>query len=281
MGIPQTVHGVTTLPLQVFVCCDAEDMEREFQQAAMNRVIDKYANCISLFVTVPPPPLSSRMHPTLSSALTNGAKEGFEDNFVNDLPAAGEDVRVGEGGVEDLQDQIEAQNNSEQDGDAGRASMGGDGGGGGDGVTGDAGGASERGNGTGGGGGDGTTGDAARAGEGGDGGGGGGDGGNGTTSIKGVVTPEGVAGSEGVGEENTGTGDDVASGRNAGIGGVSPDERARSREEKETGGSSAEDTRGGQGSEGSGGGEVTQDLDGASVRPKRPLQRSEHVFYAV
>ena len=65
------------------MCCDAEDLERNFQESAMNRVIDKYANSITLFVTVPPP-----APPRPAQPLTNGAQEGFQDNFV-DKPSKG------------------------------------------------------------------------------------------------------------------------------------------------------------------------------------------------
>ena len=40
----------------MFVCCDAEDYTRGFQSSEMYRIIDKHANSILLFVTVPPPP---------------------------------------------------------------------------------------------------------------------------------------------------------------------------------------------------------------------------------
>ena len=40
----------------MFVCCDPEDFEREFGSSEMYRVMDKHANSILLFITVPPPP---------------------------------------------------------------------------------------------------------------------------------------------------------------------------------------------------------------------------------
>ena len=54
----------------------------------MNKVIDKYANTITLFVTVPPPPANPKLNPdgTLKQPLTTPQTtptEGFQDNFVN------------------------------------------------------------------------------------------------------------------------------------------------------------------------------------------------------
>lgn len=82
------------------MCCDAGDVEREFRDSDMNHVIDKYANSITLFITVPPPPPAPRLLPAFPHAprlpLTNG--EGFEDNFVDS-------------GTSQLQKQVEQQNN--------------------------------------------------------------------------------------------------------------------------------------------------------------------------
>ena len=37
------------------MCCDQDDYQRDFHFSMMNHVIDKLANTITLFVTVPPP----------------------------------------------------------------------------------------------------------------------------------------------------------------------------------------------------------------------------------
>ena len=71
---------------QVFVCCDAEDVSRDFDQSLMNKVIDKYANTITLFVTVPPPPAHPKINPDGTprepQTTPHDTQLGFQDNFV-------------------------------------------------------------------------------------------------------------------------------------------------------------------------------------------------------
>ncbi len=75
--------------LQVFVCCDAEDITKDFEKSTMNKVIDKYANTITLFVTVPPPPANPKLNPdgSLKHQTTPQATptDSFQDNFVNNI----------------------------------------------------------------------------------------------------------------------------------------------------------------------------------------------------
>lgn len=88
--------------LQVFVCCDADDCQKEFSSSVMNLVIDKYANTITLFVTVPPPPINPKLNPDGTPKLTNGTLEGFKDNFVQqdgkDVPCKDGELNDREGG---------------------------------------------------------------------------------------------------------------------------------------------------------------------------------------
>ena len=75
----------------MFVCCDSVDATLQFEDSLMNKVIDKYANTITLFVTVPPPPANPKLHPdgtpkhpeTTPHATPQQDQLGFQDNFVN------------------------------------------------------------------------------------------------------------------------------------------------------------------------------------------------------
>ena len=60
----------------------------------MNKVIDKYANTISLFVTIPPPPSKPKIRADgslIQNELTpqeNCRQETFEDNFMDPTPSS-------------------------------------------------------------------------------------------------------------------------------------------------------------------------------------------------
>ena len=41
------------------MCCDPDDFERDFGSSEMYQVIDRHANSILLYITVPPPPRKS------------------------------------------------------------------------------------------------------------------------------------------------------------------------------------------------------------------------------
>lgn len=70
------------------MCCDPDDYKKDFESSGLCRVIDKHANTITLYVTIPPSPLKTKMRP--NGTISNGPKEeGFEDNFVNANDGAG------------------------------------------------------------------------------------------------------------------------------------------------------------------------------------------------
>ena len=90
---------------QVFVCCDEDDYERDFQNSKMRHVLECHANTIKILVTLPPPPKVP--HPFLVQAnsaylgnLPPASMEstrpeaerasGFDDNFVDSHPNEGD-----------------------------------------------------------------------------------------------------------------------------------------------------------------------------------------------
>ena len=76
------------------MCCDAEDLSKDFTSSEMYQVIDKHANELLLFVSVPPPPPTLSKQPRLqqlrgvdnSNVTTNGNVLGdvFERSFVKE-----------------------------------------------------------------------------------------------------------------------------------------------------------------------------------------------------
>ena len=93
--------------LQLFVCCDAEDFQKDFQDSLMVNVLERHANTINILITVPPPrpPLASKARSLSDSAFNPPSTD--EQNpctkVLNpDMDSVQDSTKAGLGECEDI-----------------------------------------------------------------------------------------------------------------------------------------------------------------------------------